>query len=57
MRSDRVRAVLEGERDLGQQVMELVMVSGDRLSRADAEAQFTELLPRLIKVDAEKLKH
>ena len=43
MRSDRVRAVLEGERDLGQQVMELVMVSGKRLSRDDAETQFTEV--------------
>ena len=54
MRSDRVRTVIEGERDLGQQVMELVMVSGDRLSREDAETQFTKLLPRLVKVERSK---
>jgi exosortase len=43
-RAERFRAVLEGRRHLGQQVMEVIFVSAKPLSGADAEAQLRDLV-------------
>ena len=47
-RWDRWRAVVEGERDLGQQVMELVMVSKAPIPKAEAEQRFGEMVGRTV---------
>ena len=47
----RFRVVFNGVRNLGQQVMQLIFVSPREVSDASAEAQFAELIPRLIKVE------
>jgi hypothetical protein len=47
----RFRVVFNGVRNLGQQVMELIFVSPREVSDANAEAQFAELIPKLIKVE------
>lgn len=47
-RSDRLRVVLQGLRNQGQQVLELVMMTPDDLSGATAQAKFAELIPSLI---------
>lgn len=47
----RTRAVLNGVRNLGQQTMELVLMSPVQVSAGDAEERFAELLPALIKVE------
>jgi hypothetical protein len=47
----RFRVVFNGVRNLGQQVMQLIFVSPREVSDANAEAQFAELIPKLIKVE------
>jgi hypothetical protein len=43
-RAERFRAVLEGRRHLGQQVIEMIFVSAEPLSAADAEAHLRDLI-------------
>ena len=43
-RAERIRTVLEGRRHLGQQVMEIVFLSKEPLSSADAESHLGELV-------------
>jgi exosortase len=49
-RHERLQAVLEGRRHLGQQVLELVLIAPHRIERPAAEHEFAELLPRVVKV-------
>jgi exosortase len=49
-RGERVRAVLEGRRHLGQQVMEVVLRTRGVIDHNEAQADFAALLPRLIVV-------
>ena len=49
-RGERVRAVLEGRRHLGQQVMEVVLRTRGVIDQKEAQAEFAALLPRLIVV-------
>jgi hypothetical protein len=51
-RSDRWRVVREGIRNPGQQVLEFLMVSSHQRSSAEAEEQFTQIVPELIEVRA-----
>lgn len=48
MRSDRLRIVLDGQRDLGQQVMELVLVSREQFSKVEAEDRFAVMLKEIV---------
>ncbi len=48
MPAERFRVVREGLRNPGQQVMELVMLTPDALSPADAQTRFAEMLPSLV---------
>lgn len=50
-RNERVRAVLEGRRHLGQQVLELIIQSRGSADEEQINANFAELIPRLIKVN------
>ena len=50
-RSERITAVLEGRRHLGQQVMELVVQTRGPLDLDQVEAKFAQDLPNLIKVE------
>ena len=43
-RSERLRAVLEGRRHLGQQVIEAIFMSSDPFSAADAESRLEDLV-------------
>ena len=47
-RNKRIRRVLEGQRHLGQQVMEVVFVSRDEIPAADAESRFSELVREVV---------
>jgi hypothetical protein len=47
-RNERIRQVLEGRRHLGQQVMEVVFVSREQISAADAESRFGELVNDMV---------
>jgi hypothetical protein len=47
-RNERIRLVLEGRRHLGQQLMEVVFVSGDEIPEADAESRFGELIREVV---------
>jgi len=47
-RNERIRRVLEGQRHLGQQVMEVVFVSADEIPAADAESRFSELVREVV---------
>jgi len=47
-RSDRLRVVLEGLRNQGQQVMEVVMMTPPTLDAQAAEAEFARLIPELV---------
>ena len=47
-RAERFRAVLEGRRHLGQQVIEVIFVSAEPLSAADAEAHLRDLVGDLV---------
>jgi len=53
-RDERVRAVLEGRRHLGQQVVEFVILTRGPSEPDQAEARFGEALPTLIKVESRK---
>ena len=53
-RGERVRAVLEGRRHLGQQVLEFVILTRGPIEPDQAEARFGEALPKLIKVGSRK---
>ncbi len=55
MRSDRVRVVRQGMRNQGQQVMELVMMTTNEISKEDAESAFARMLPSLVIQNAKKL--
>ncbi len=44
----RWRAVREGVRNMGQQVLEIVILSTDPVQRESTEAEFAQLLPRVI---------
>ncbi len=52
-RSERVRAVIEGRRHLGQQVMELVIETRGPLDVDQANAQFAQALPGLIELHSQ----
>ena len=52
-RGERVRAVLEGRRHLGQQVMEVVLRTRGVIDQNEAQADFAALLPNLIVVTPE----
>ena len=43
-RSERLRAVLDGRRHLGQQVMQVIFISSEPLSAADAESHLRDLI-------------
>jgi hypothetical protein len=43
-RAERVRAVFEGRRHLGQQVIEAIFISSEPLSEADAESHLRDLV-------------
>ena len=45
---ERIGQVLEGRRNLGQQVMEVVFVSRDEIPAADAESRFSELVREVV---------
>jgi hypothetical protein len=47
-RAERFRAVLEGCRHLGQQVIEALFVSSEQLSAAEAEWYLRDLVPDLV---------
>ncbi|MFZ3377984.1 MAG: hypothetical protein WA183_20745, partial [Chthoniobacterales bacterium] len=49
-RGERVRAVLEGRRNLGQQVMEVVLRTRGGIDQNEAQADFAALLPKLVVV-------
>ena len=50
-RSERVEAVRQGRRHLGQQVLEVVLGAHGELNRQEAETKFRELIPQLVKMD------
>jgi len=47
-RRERVNLVVQGRRHLGQQVMELVLISREEVGREQAEEQFTSLVQGLV---------
>ena len=49
----RARVVLNGSRNRGQQIIEIVLMSSHRLNDDAAEKKFSELVPTLIKVEAQ----
>jgi len=49
-RGERLRAVLEGRRHLGQQVMEVVLRTRGVIDQSKAETDFAALLPKLVVV-------
>lgn len=49
-RGERLRAVLEGRRHLGQQVMEVILRTRGLIDQNEAQASFAALLPKLIVV-------
>jgi len=53
-RDERIRAVLEGRRHLGQQVMELVIQGRGALETNDVDQQFAKVLPGLIQLESRK---
>ena len=53
-RSERVRAVLEGRRHLGQQVLELVIQGRGGLNEEQVEAEFARIVPNVVKIESEK---
>jgi exosortase len=50
--ADRYRAVREGLRNLGQQVMEVILVAPHRIDPEKAEAKFNALIREVVVVDA-----
>ena len=53
-RDERIRAVLEGRRHLGQQVMELVIQSRGPVDEREINARFESNLPGLIQLESKK---
>jgi hypothetical protein len=49
-RNERIRQVLEGRRHLGQQVMEVVLVSREQIPAANAESRLGELVHEIVRV-------
>ena len=47
-RSERLRAVLEGRRHLGQQVIEAIFISSEPFSATDAESRLADLVPNVV---------
>jgi len=47
-RGERLRAVLEGRRHLGQQVIEAIFISNEPFPAADAESCLSDLLPNVV---------
>jgi exosortase len=54
VRADRVNAVLEGLRNPGQQVIELILITPEAIQPAEAEKRFAELLPSLVRVGEDR---
>jgi len=50
-RDERIRQVLEGRRHLGQQVMEVVFMSGEQIPAADVESRFADLIRDVVLVN------
>jgi exosortase len=55
-RDERVRAVLEGRRHLGQQVMELVIQGRGAVDENEVNEQFARLVPTLVQVESGRQK-
>jgi len=53
-RQERLQAVVEGRRHLGQQVLELVLMAPHRIETTAAEREFGELLPAVVKLPRAK---
>ena len=53
-RAERLGAVLEGRRHLGQQVMEVIFISSEPFSAADAESHLRDLVREVVLRDPEK---
>ena len=49
-RSERVRSVLEGRRHLGQQVIEVIFMSNEPLSAADAESHLRDFIRDVVRL-------
>jgi exosortase len=49
-RSERLRAVLDGRRHLGQQVIQVIFISSEPLSAADAESHLRDLIRDVVSV-------
>jgi hypothetical protein len=47
-RSERLRAVLDGRRHLGQQVIEAIFISNGPLSAAEAETQLRDFVTDVV---------
>jgi exosortase len=47
-RAERVRAVLEGRRHLGQQVIEAIFISDEPFSATDAESRLGDMVPNVV---------
>lgn len=47
-RTERLRTVLEGRRHLGQQVIEVIFISSEPFSAAEAESHLRDLLPNVV---------
>jgi hypothetical protein len=47
-RAERLRAVLDGRRHLGQQVIEAIFISNEPPSAADAESHLRDLIPEVV---------
>jgi exosortase len=48
--ADKIRAVREGQRELGQQVIELVLTSAQKISAAEAEQVFSDQIKGTVKL-------
>ncbi|MGH8102737.1 MAG: exosortase/archaeosortase family protein, partial [Chthoniobacterales bacterium] len=56
-RGERVRAVLEGRRHLGQQVMEVILATHGLIDSTEAQSDFAALLPKLIALTPASSQH
>jgi exosortase len=53
-RAERIRTVLEGRRNLGQQAMEFIALSRPPADSDEIEARFAQALPELVKIEPAK---
>jgi hypothetical protein len=53
-RTERLGAVLQGRRHLGQQVIEAIFISNEPLSAADAESDLRDLVRDVLRFRDEK---